>query len=93
MSSRIRGRRYRNIDPDERYGFTSSGESTGPSDIESEPAIIAVGPVILDGVSHDAAAVTMDGTTVTVEPGDLILSSETVFLEPRTVTGPSQTEG
>jgi hypothetical protein len=91
MSSRIRGRRYRNIDPDERYGFTP-----GP------PSIIALGPddpveplvevVSLDGTPLEGTTVTMDGTSVTLIGGGPI-ESPTVVLEPRTVTGPSQAEG
>ncbi len=92
MSSRIRGRRYRNIDPDERYGFTT-GPTTelgagDPMDVTDEAVLLAQ---VDDVVMFDAATVMMDGTAVTI--GTPILESRTVILEPRTVTGPSQTEG
>ncbi|HEY7667120.1 MAG TPA: hypothetical protein VIE12_03250 [Actinomycetota bacterium] len=96
MSSRIRGRRYRNIDPDERYGFTQgpSGTSAGSAATPSDgSAIIAIGPVFLQDTSTDGTAVTMDGTTVRVEPPDVVLPSDAAYLDPRAVTGPSQTEG
>ena len=99
MSSRIRGRRYRNIDPDERYGFSSGPASTAAS---SDPVVITGDPVSVQpfamagpgGASTpDGTTVLMDGTAVTVEPGTPILESRSVVLEPRTVTGPSLTEG
>jgi hypothetical protein len=100
MSSRIRGRRYRNIDPDERYGFSSGPISVAASDdpvvLTSQPASlrpIGVGPGPDEGSNADGTTVVMDGTAVTIEPGAAILESQTVILEPRAVTGPSQTEG
>jgi hypothetical protein len=96
MSSRIRGRRYRNVDPDERYGFTS-----GP------PTIVALGPerqveslveplvevVSLDGTPLEGTTVTMDETSVTMDAGTAPIDAPTVALEPRTVIGPQRAEG
>jgi hypothetical protein len=92
MSSRIRGRRYRNIDPDERYGFTS-----GP------PSIVALGPesqvdpivevVSLDGTPLEGTTVTMEETSVTMDVGPAPVDAATLLLEPPTVTGPQQGAG
>jgi hypothetical protein len=100
MSSRIRARRYRNIDPDERYGFSSGPASTAAS---SDPLVLTADPVSVQplaigsgtgGVSTpDGTTVLMDGTAVTIEPGTPILESSTVILEPRIVPGASRTEG
>lgn len=104
MSSRIRGRRYRNEDPDERYGFASHAGSVATTSEGPANAVFAVDPA-----SHEAAAirvepaipiepveaatVLMDGTAVTVEPTAVILESRSVVLGPPGVTGPSQAEG
>ena len=88
MSSRIRGRRYRNVDPDERYGFT-----TGPMEADPIEASI-IGPIVevvsLDGPPLEGTTVTAGVTSVTMGPG---AASPTVVLEPRSVTGPPQVEG
>lgn len=98
MSSRIRGRRYRNEDPDERYGFASHAGSVATTSEGPANAVFAVDPA-----SHEAAAISiepveaatvlMDGTAVTVEPNAVILESRSVVLGPPGVTGPSQAEG
>jgi hypothetical protein len=88
MSSRIRGRRYRNVDPDERYGFTAGPLAADPLEAAMIGPIVEV--VSLDGTPLVGTTVTVDGTSVTMGPG---AESSPVILEPRTVTGPSQAEG
>ena len=91
MSSRIRGRRYRNVDPDERYGFTTAPASIVALGPAVEGRIVEV--VSLDGTPLDGTTVTMGGTSVSVEPGAPFPDPSTILLEPRTVTGPQQTAG
>jgi hypothetical protein len=101
MSSRIRGRRYRNADPDERYGF-SHGEPDVP-----EPVVIALSPVALDGdggvvelpsatVLADTAtgaSVTVHDTTVSIDPGSREPGADPVVGAPSVTAGPPQGEG
>lgn len=92
MSSRIRGRRYRNVDPDQRYGFTV-GPASIPDVAPAIDAVPAIEVVALDGIPLEGTTVTMNGTSVTMAPGAPLLEPSPVILEPRAVTGPSQAEG
>jgi len=92
MSSRIRGRRYRNVDPDERYGFTTTPASNAVPGASSEAQQL-VEVVSLDGIPIQGTTVTMDGTSVTMDPNAPALEQATVLPELRSVTGPPRAEG
>jgi hypothetical protein len=110
MGSRIRGRRYKHVDPDERYGFVADHAAHPDAAPADGPIVIAIGPISLDAttlegvasdparvqvvdVSSQTAAVTVDGTTVTVESFDGVAGTGAPSVRPQRVTGPSQAEG
>jgi hypothetical protein len=80
------------VDPDERYGFAAGLapiSDVAPA-IDAPPTIEVVA---LDGIPLEGTTVSVHGTSVTMGPGAPYVEPSPVILEPRAVTGPSQTEG